>query len=108
MVALTMTLRGRLRHVRNSPESLNLPQPPRLSSGCTVMARSLSVTEMGLFLSCEGREFRLYHPKNLYSFVQISYGDPALKFVFFFTSHRTYFLMGVQGFVYYCCSNSVS
>jgi len=81
--------------LRASPS--NLPPAPRLADGCTFVVGTISVSEEGLFLRCGKTEFRIFHPKNLQGLVKISTGDEALRFVRFFTSRKTFFLVGLQG-----------
>ena len=75
-----------------------LPKVPILSRGCTSFAvRTISPAEEGLFVHCGNTDFRIYHPKNLQGLTEISNSEEALRFVRFFTSRQTFFLVGLGG-----------
>jgi hypothetical protein len=77
--------------------SANLPPLPNLSTDCSLEIRTISVSETALFLKCSGISFRVYHAKNLYGRLAIANREEALQFVRFFTSRRTFFLLGMNG-----------
>lgn len=79
--------------------SHGLPPLSLADPDCRLSIRSISIQERAMFLRCNQREFRVYHPKNMYGFVAIRNSADALTFVRFFSSTRTYFLVDLAGMV---------
>jgi len=75
----------------------NLPPLPGLAKGCALELRQISIAEEGIFLRCQRVRFRIYHPKNLYEHIVIENAAAALSFARFFSSRRTFSIIGMSG-----------
>lgn len=76
----------------------DLPPMPVIAS-CAMHVEQVTRDERGLFVTCNERRFRVYHPKSMYGLVTIHSAADALAFVRFFSTRSTAPMAGLGAFV---------